>query len=142
MYDSRAAAGRIVVAQLAGAVSRHAGWKARLTEDELAAAIAELQEITGNRPDGPALMAEVAGVGLGARAGIPLEEDKARVEARILLAAGADKSLIAGWEREGARRAARARQLPFGARLLAPGQQPGPAGRTAAAPDAGEDPRA
>ncbi len=142
MYDTRAAGGRIVVARLDGAVNRHAGWKAGLTERELAGAVAELQEITGDRPDGPALMAEVAGVGLGARAGIPLEEGKARVEARILVAAGADESLIAGWMRVGAERAARARQLPFGTRLLGPGQQPGSQGRRAGPPGAGEGPSA
>lgn len=71
-------------------------------------------------------MAEVAGLGLGARAGIPLEEDKARVEAEILVAAGADTTLIERWTRAGADRADRARQPPFGARLLGPGQRPRP----------------
>jgi hypothetical protein len=140
VHDKRAADDRIVVAQLDGAVNRHAGWKMKLTERELAEAIAELREITGDRPDGPALMAEVAGLGLGAKAGIPLEERKARVEARILVAAGADKSLIARWKREGTRRAAGARQPPFGTRLLGPGQQPGPPARRPAAPGTGEDP--
>jgi hypothetical protein len=142
VYDKRTADDRIVVAQLDGAVNRHAGWKMHLTERELADAVTELREITGDRPDGPALMAEVAGLGLGAKAGIPLEECKARVEARILVAAGADKSLIARWEREGARRAARARQPPFGASLLGPGQQPGSVTRQAAPPGTGEGPPA
>jgi hypothetical protein len=141
MYGMHAADDRIIVAQLDGAVSRHAGWKARLTGRELAEAVAELREITGDRPDGPALMAEVAGLGLGAKAGIPLEEGKARAEAQILVAAGADKSLIAGWTREGARRAARARQLPFGSRLLGTGQPPGPAARRSA-PATGQPPPA
>ncbi len=125
MYDKRAAGDRIVIARLDGAVNRHAGWKPELTGRELADAVAELQEITGDRPDGPVLMAEVAGIGLGARAGIPLEEGKAAVEARLLAAAGADESLIAGWMRVGAERAARARQLPFGVRVLGPARRGG-----------------
>lgn len=126
MYEGWDAADRIAVARLDGAVSRHAGWKTELTEDELAAAVRELQEITKDRPAGPALMAEVAGLGLGARAGIPVEEDKARVEAKILVAAGADTTLIERWTRLGAERASLARQPPFGARVLGPGQLPLP----------------
>jgi len=129
MYESRDAADRIAVAQLDGAVSRHASWKTELTEDELAAAVRELQEITKDRPAGPALMAEVAGLGLGARTGIPLEEDKARIEANILVAAGADTTLIECWTRIGAERASLARQPPFGARVLGPSHRPRPVAR-------------
>jgi len=134
VYDARAAAGRIVVAQLSGAVSRHSGWKAELTEQELAAAVAELQEITGGRPDGPALMAEVAGVRIGTHAGIPLEEDKAAAEARILVAAGADVSLIDDWARVGAERAAQPRHPPAGGGLFAPGHPARPPARPRARP--------
>jgi len=134
VYDARAAAGRIVVAQLSGAVSRHSGWKAELTEQELAAAVAELQEITGGRPDGPALMAEVAGVRIGTHAGIPLEEDKAAAEARILVAAGADVSLIDDWARVGAGRAAQPRHPPAGGGLFAPGHPARPRTRPPEAP--------
>jgi len=126
VYEARAAAERIVVAQLSGAVSRHAGWKAELTEEELTAAVAELQEITAGRPDGPALMAEVAGVRIGTHAGIPLEEDKAAAEARLLVAAGADMSLIGDWALIGAGRAAQPRHPPAGAGLASPGIPPGP----------------
>ena len=73
-------------------------------------------------------MAEVADVALGARAGIPREEDKARVEAEILVAAGADTSRLAYWTAIGARRAAQARQLPFGTRVLRPGTGERPPG--------------
>jgi hypothetical protein len=72
-------------------------------------------------------MAEVAGVALGARDGIAREEGKARVEAAILVAAGADASRIPYWTQVGARRAAQARQQPFGARVLGPGGRPRPA---------------
>jgi len=116
------------VARLSGAVSHHAGWERKLTEDELEAAVTELWEITRDRPGRAELMAEVAGVALGARAGIPREEDKARVEAEILVAAGADASRIAYWAAIGARRAAQARQLPFGTRVLRPGTGERPPG--------------
>ena len=109
---------RIVVAQLTGTVHRYAGWKPRLAEDELAAAVAELREITAGRPDGPALMAEVAGLLTGAAFGIALEEDKAILEAGILVAAGADEFAIDGWTCIGAERAAAARELPASARIL------------------------
>lgn len=115
---------RIAVAQLTGTVHRHAGWKAQLTGNELAVAVAELQGITKGRPDGPALMAEVAGLLTGAAFGIPLEEDKAILEAQILVAAGADEFPIDGWTCLGAERTASARDLPFGARVLAPGADP------------------
>ena len=50
-----------------------------------------------------------------------LEKGKARVEAAILVAAGADASRIPYWTQVGTRRAAQARQVPFGAHVLEPG---------------------
>lgn len=137
MYESRpeAAAGRIVVAQLMGAVGRLAGWKPELTGEELESAVRELQAIAEGRPDGPALMAEAAGLLTGFRFPVPaapgapiresqlLEARKSVVEAQILVAAGADERLIDGWACIGAERAAEARQPPFGARLLGAGQR-------------------
>lgn len=134
MYGSGDTADRIAVARLAGAVSHHAGWKKELTAGELEAAVAELREITEGRPGRAELMAEVAGVALGARAGIPGEEDKARVEAEILKAAGADISRIAYWTGVGAERAALARQPPLGSRILGHGRQ----AQRPAGPGAGE----
>ncbi len=123
MYDKRPERELIAVAQLSGTVTRHAGWKTNLDGRELADAVRELQEIIAGLANGPALMAEVAGVLTGARFGIPLEDDKAVLQARILVAAGADEWHIDGWACIGADRAAQAAQVPFGARLLTPGQQ-------------------
>jgi hypothetical protein len=136
MYDSRpeAVAGQIVVARLMGAVNRLAGWKPELTGEELDAAVRELQAITEGRPDGPALLAEAAGLLTGSRFPVPaapgapiresqmLEARKSVVEAQILVAAGADEWLIDGWACIGAERAAEARRPPFGARLVGAGR--------------------
>jgi hypothetical protein len=54
-----------VIARLHGAAKRHANWH-ELDEAETAAAVAELREILGSRDDGPALLAQVTGVLLGA----------------------------------------------------------------------------
>ena len=74
---------------------RYSHWR-DLTEAETAAAVAELREIIGNRPDGPALLAEVAGILIGAREG-ELDEAKGKAAARLCIAAGADETLIPQW---------------------------------------------
>ena len=85
---------------------RHSHWRDP-TEAETAAAVAELREIIGNRPDGPALLAEVAGILIGAREG-ELDEAKGKAAARLCIAAGADETLIPQWIQQGRRRRAMA----------------------------------
>jgi hypothetical protein len=71
--------------------------------------VAELREVAGDRPD---LLAEEAGILIGASEGRP-DEPRARAAAQLCIAAGADESLIPGWVEEGRRRAEAARHLPF-----------------------------
>ena len=59
---------RLVLASLTGAARRHAGWE-EPGEEETAAAVADLRKILAGRDDGPALLAEVAGLGLGFHSG-------------------------------------------------------------------------
>ena len=108
MSDKRPLADRLLIAGLHGEARRHARWR-DLTEDETAAAVAELRELAGNRAD---LLAEVAGVLEGAREGEP-DEPLARQAAMLCRKAGADPEAIPGWVAEGRRRTARARQPPF-----------------------------
>ena len=63
-----------------------------MSNSELKAAADELREITKGMQESAELMTEAAGVTLGAWDGIALEKGKARVEAAILVAAGADAS--------------------------------------------------
>jgi hypothetical protein len=71
---------------------RHASWR-EPAEDEIAAAVAELREVAGDRPD---LLAEEAGILLGFHEG-GLNEPKARSAAQLLIAAGTDETLIPRW---------------------------------------------
>jgi hypothetical protein len=91
---------RLIVARISGVAMRHASWR-EPAEDEIAAAVAELREVAGDRPD---LLAEEAGILLGFHEG-GLNDPKARSAAQLLIAAGADESLIPGWIGEGRRRA-------------------------------------
>jgi hypothetical protein len=97
----------MMVAKLTGAAMRHARWR-DLTEPETASALAELREIADGRAD---LLAEVAGILLGAREG-DLDEPRARSAARLCRLAGADETLIPAWIAEGRRRAEAARVPP------------------------------
>jgi hypothetical protein len=106
--DERSRADRLIVAELSGAARRYAGW-CPPDEAATAAAVAELQEIAGGRAD---LLAEVAGVALGAGEGSPDAPKAANVAAFCRLA-GADEGQIPRWVQIGRERAARARQLPF-----------------------------
>jgi hypothetical protein len=101
-------ADRIVVAQLTGEARHRARWRP-LTEDEEAAALAELRALAGGRAD---LLAEVAGIFEGTSEGEP-DEPLARSAARLCRIAGADAEAIPGWIQEGRRRSANARHPPF-----------------------------
>jgi hypothetical protein len=98
---------RLLVARLDGIAKRHAHWR-EPTESEIGAALAELREVAGERPD---LLAEVAGIFLGASEG-RLDEPRARAAAQLCIAAGADKSMIPEWIAEGKRRAEAAKRPP------------------------------
>jgi hypothetical protein len=100
---------RLAIARLSSIARRYARW-GELTEGEAPAGAAELREIVGGRAD---LLAKAAGTGLGFYEGQPLLEDRARAEARLLIAAGADETLIPQWAEEGRRRAEARRMPPF-----------------------------
>jgi len=107
---------RILVAQLFGTARHHARYQ-EPTAEETEAAVAELQAIT-RRPD---LLAEVAGILIGAHAG-KLDEARARVAAGFCVAAGADPQDLEWWVATGKERRTLADQPPFGAgRIGAPG---------------------
>jgi hypothetical protein len=105
---SGANADRILVAQLTGEARHRARWRP-LTEDEEAAALAELRELAGGRAD---LLAEVAGIFEGTSEGEP-DEPLARSAARLCRMAGADTGAIPAWIEEGRRRSENARRPPF-----------------------------
>ncbi len=108
--DTRSArdADQLTVARLTGAAQRNAPCR-EPTEEEAAAAVAELREIAGRRGD---LLAETAGLLIGFYAGTP-EEKKTATAVRYCRAAGADPALIPRWIAEGERRAAYARSVPY-----------------------------
>jgi hypothetical protein len=98
------------MARLSGIAQRHAR-RGGLTEDETAAAVAELREIAADRAD---LLAEVAGIALGtAESRGEGYEAWAQAVAGLCRQAGADEDLIPGWTEEGRRRAEARRMPPF-----------------------------
>jgi hypothetical protein len=100
-------ADELTVARLAGAAQRHAP-RREPTEEETAAAVAELREIADGRGD---LLAEAAGLLTGFYRGTA-EEARAAAAARYCRAAGADPDLIPRWIAAGQRRASVAREIP------------------------------
>lgn len=107
MVDDRPQADRILVAQLTGEARHRARWR-QLTEDEQAAAVAELRELAAGRAD---LLAEVAGIFEGTSEGRH-DEPLARQAAGLCRKAGADPEAIPAWIEEGRRRARNARMQP------------------------------
>lgn len=99
---------RLLTARLMGVAKRHARWR-EPTQDETDAAVPELRAIAGDRPD---LLAEVAGVLLGASEG-ELDEPRSKAAASFCIAAGANQNLIPGWIEEGRRRVAIRRKPLF-----------------------------
>src|SRR5215469_14332431 len=83
-------ADRLIIARISGIAMRHARW-CEPSGDETAAAVAELREVAGDRPD---LLAEEAGLLLGYYEG-ELGEPQAKGRRSFLIAAGADESLSA-----------------------------------------------
>ena len=99
------------MAQLTGEARHRARWRP-LTEDEEAAALAELRTLAAGRAD---LLAEVAGIFEGTSEGEP-DEPLARSAAQLCRMAGADADAIPAWVQEG-RRSANAKRPPFSGRL-------------------------
>jgi hypothetical protein len=99
---------RLLVREITGEARHRARWRP-LTEEEEAAALAELRALAGGRAD---LLAQVAGIFEGTSEGEP-DEPLARSAARLCRMAGADTDAIPGWIEEGRRRAANARRPPF-----------------------------
>lgn len=107
---------RLALARLHGTVRHHV----RLNPAQDAprdVALAAVAALVAGRPDGPALLAETAGIMLGT-ALWPEDKDQAERSAELLKAAGADQELIPHWAEVGRERAARATKPPFGARTV------------------------
>jgi hypothetical protein len=116
VYDDQAT--RVLLARLQGVVMHHARWEP-LGEDEMAAAVAEVDELlAGRNEDRAGLLAYVAGILTGARFGQADELAQAVIAGSICVAAGADEWPIDGWCCIGAERRAETDQLPAGARVL------------------------
>jgi hypothetical protein len=115
---------RLIMASLSGAAERHVN-RHEPDERETADAVAEFAKIIGDRNDGPALLAEVAGLALGTAEGQGEEyRTKARAVADLCRRAGADEKLIPGWTQEGRRRANVSRPPSGAPRRIRPGQHP------------------
>jgi hypothetical protein len=101
-------ADQLLAARIAGVCSHH-GASGQI--DDLDAAVAELREVAGDRPD---LLAEHAGVCLGwAEAVMPLLASRFRAEADLCIVAGADPEKIRQWILVGRERAEAAGQTPY-----------------------------
>ncbi len=101
-------ADRLLAARIAGVCSHH-GASGRIKDVDQA--VAELQEVAGDRPD---LLAEHAGVCLGwAEAVAPILASRFRAEADLCIAAGADPEKIRQWLPVGWERAEAAKQAPY-----------------------------
>lgn len=108
MIDNRPEADRLLVARLMGTAKHHAKWR-ELTEDEEAAAAAELRELAAGRAD---LLAKVAGIEEGASEGEP-DEPPARQAAMLCRKAGTNLKAIPAWIEERRRRRAEANTPPL-----------------------------
>jgi len=115
VYDDQAT--RLLLARLQGVVMHHARWEP-LGPDEMAAAVAEVDEVLGDHPGRAGLLAYVAGILTGSRFGHPDELAQAVIAGSVCVAAGADEFAVDGWCCIGAERRAQADQLPAGARVL------------------------
>jgi len=101
-------ADRLLYATLAGAAARHAG-RGALTPEQEAAAVTELREIAGDRPD---LLAHRAGTAIGFGES-QYDAVVYRLIADLCIKAGADRSAIPDWIQVGRHRAELARQVPY-----------------------------
>ncbi len=90
---------RLRAAKLTGLAQHHARWR-ELTSAETALAVTELRVLAAGRTD---LLAEQAGLLIGFGEG-SVNEAANRHAAELLIAAGAEESLIPHWIDEGRRR--------------------------------------
>jgi hypothetical protein len=105
--------------RIAGVCSRY-GASGQI--DDLATAVAELQEVVGDRLD---LLAEHAGLCLGwAEAVAPITASRFRTEADLCIVAGADPEKIKQWIPVGRERAEAAMQTPTGVAEVRPSGLP------------------
>ena len=107
---------RLALARLHGTVRHHV----RLNpaqDSPRDVALAAVAELVDGRPDGPALLAETAGIMLGT-ARWPEDTDQAERSAELLEAAGADQKLIPHWVEIGHGRATAAAKPPFGGKVI------------------------
>jgi hypothetical protein len=93
---------RLLAAELCGVALHHAKWR-DLTGNEHAAAIEELRALAAGRAD---LLAEQAGLLIRSSEGT-INASFKHCAAELLIAAGADETLIPGWVDEGRRRGSR-----------------------------------
>ncbi len=102
------AADRILAARITGTAKRYAQGRP-LTETEEAEALASITEVAAGRTD---LLAQAAGLAIGFCQGTR-NEPQHRQAADLMIKAGADQLMIAGWIKEGRRRAEAARGIPY-----------------------------
>jgi hypothetical protein len=102
------AADRILTARITGTAKRYAPGRP-LTETQEAEALASITEVAAGRTD---LLAQAAGLAIGFYRGT-LYQPQHRQAADLMIKAGADQQLIAGWIEEGRRRAEATRGIPY-----------------------------
>jgi hypothetical protein len=88
-YHRAADTDRMLTARLMGVAKRHVRWR-EPTQDETDAAVPQLRDIAGDRPG---LLAEVAGILLGASQGEP-GEPRSKAAASFCIAAGASMATL------------------------------------------------
>ena len=100
-------ADQLLSARISGICSRYC---TRGRIDTPDAAVAELRQVAGDRPD---LLAAHAGLALGLAESDHLGAPRYRAEAELARLAGADDAQIVGWIEIGRRRAEQARLKPY-----------------------------
>ena len=100
-------ADQLLSARISGICSRYCASGRIDTPD---AAVAELRQVAGGRPD---LLAAHAGLALGLAEADRLGAPRYRAEAELARLAGADEAQIVGWIEIGRKRAEQARLRPY-----------------------------
>jgi hypothetical protein len=99
-------ADQLLSARISGICGRHC---ARGRIDDPQAAVAELRQVAGDRPD---LLAAHAGLAMGRADVDVLGSPRWQAEAELARLAGADEAQLAGWIEIGRKRAEQARLRP------------------------------
>lgn len=100
-------ADQLLSARISGICGRHCT-RGRIEDPD--AAVAELRQVAGDRPD---LLAEHAGLAIGQAEADALEAPRLRAEAELARLAGADETQLPGWIETGRKRAEQARLRPY-----------------------------